>query len=122
VLIVEDDEAVATATALLLGTVGCATWVASGAEEAHRLLAEQVEAPDVLICDFHLGNGVDGIETIAALRDLAQRPIPAILITADTSAATLCGPAQIEDCRLLRKPVDADELLGHVQRLLGAAV
>ena len=58
--------------------------------------------PDVVVADYHIGE-VDGLGVIAALRRL-HGPLPAVLITADRSAAvrTLAADA---DVRVLMKPL-----------------
>lgn len=49
---------------------------AASGEEAIAL-AEHL-APDVVLCDLRLGEGIDGVQTTTALR--AQRPAPAVII------------------------------------------
>jgi len=118
VLIVDDEPAVAHATALLLTVTGHEPIVAVGFAEAQRLLLTAERTPDVIICDVHLARGETGFETIGSIRRLAGRPIPAILVTGDTSSVIADKLASIDDCYLLSKPVDGEALLALVERLI----
>lgn len=116
VLVIDDDTAVADATAMLLDASGFAAVVSDGTGRARELALES--PPGLLVCDYHL-SGENGIDAIQALREASGRSIPAVLISGDTSASILDAVGSIEDCHLLSKPVDTDELLGLVARLLG---
>jgi DNA-binding NarL/FixJ family response regulator len=47
--------------------------------------------PDVVLCDLSLGAGMDGVQTTAALRDLAGAPAVLILTTFDRDAEMLAA-------------------------------
>ena len=74
VLLVDDDETVLTATAILLRKWGCDVQ----AELAPPL---KLSEPDLLITDFDLGNGVTGKECIDQVRRLAGRPVPSVVLS-----------------------------------------
>jgi signal transduction histidine kinase len=77
VLIVDDDERVANALARLLEQE-YETMVAGGAGEAFRLVAQGARKPDVILCDFFLGDtsGQDLYERLRQTRpELADRMI-----------------------------------------------
>ena len=118
IMIVDDDEAVAQATAMFLDAVDFVTVVATGIDAARHWLGE-LGVPDLVICDYHLANGIDGLAAIASIREAAGRRIPAILITGDTSAAVLEAAHGIDDCHVLSKPVETDELLTRIRHVLG---
>jgi PAS domain S-box-containing protein len=118
VLVVDDDSAVADATALLLGTMDLEVMVAAGADHARRTLLERGVEPRLLICDYHLGTASNGVDAIAAIRGACGREIPAILVSGDTSSAIASRLEAVTRCHLLSKPVDADELMSLVERLL----
>lgn len=119
IMIVDDDEAVAQATALFLEVIGFATAVAGSIDAAVERLATLAAPPDLVICDYHLADGVSGPETIVAIRAAAGRAIPAILVTGDTSTAIMESTQGIDNCHLLSKPVDTDDLVTRVRRVLG---
>jgi PAS domain S-box-containing protein len=112
VLVVDDDDAIANSTALLLEVEGYRPITAGHFDAAQERLSQIERAPDLIICDYHLGSGPSGVETIRMIRRVAKRSIPALLVTGDTSHAALDLADRLEKCRLLSKPIDGDELLG----------
>jgi CheY-like chemotaxis protein len=76
--------------------------------------------PDVILADYHLDDGRNGLDAVHALRLAAGRAIPAIIITADHSPV-IADAARELDCELLLKPVRPAELRALMQHLLGAA-
>lgn len=60
---------------------------AATGEEAITLAAHL--RPDVVLCDLRLGDGIDGIQTTAALRALTPAPAVVILTTFDRDAEIL---------------------------------
>ena len=117
-LLIEDDPAVLNATRMLLGTEGYRVTATSSAAEAVQRAAELRDI-DIIVSDFHLGNGGNGADAIASIRSTLGRATKAILITGDTTAAVAEHNAE-DSLRLVRKPVTADELLGTLRELLGA--
>lgn len=110
VLLIENDAAVAAAFATLLEAWGVGALTAPGADEAMALLDDLGLAPDVILADYHLDAGTDGLSAIAALR-ARHGPIPAMLVTADRTpeVAALCADAGVA---LLNKPVQPERLRG----------
>lgn len=121
VLIIDDDPAVADATALLLTCAGFGAITASSSAQAVHRMADRAATPDLLICDFHLGGTETGIGAIRALRAATRPGLPAILVSGDTSSDLRRNSGEIEGCRILTKPVDADELLDLVASLVPPA-
>jgi two-component system, sensor histidine kinase len=117
VLVIDDEPAVADATAMLLEVFGYRTLLASGITEALERVRTSVQAPDVMISDFHLG-AETGEGAIEAVRQAIGRTIPAVLITGDTSTAGATLADGIAACELLSKPVDSDRLLEVLARLV----
>jgi len=74
---------------------------------------------DLLVTDYHLGNGETGTQVIAALRDTLGVAIKAVLMTRDTSSAI---QELQHDTRLkiASKPIKAEELLTLLRVLLAA--
>jgi PAS domain S-box-containing protein len=117
VLVIDDDYAVADATALLLEVEGYRPYVAASLNDARARIGELLKAPDLIICDYQLGSSPNGVETIRVLRSLSKRPIPALLVTGDTSSAALKVGGQLEDCGILSKPIDGAKLLALLNAL-----
>jgi len=118
ILLVEDDPGVRNATRMLLKVAGFRiTAVASRAEAVARV--KEARDIDLLVTDYHLGDGGTGTELITAARLVLKRDLKAILVTGDTSSAVreLRCDAHL---RLASKPINANELIGLIGELLKA--
>jgi two-component system CheB/CheR fusion protein len=73
--------------------------------------------PDLILADYNLPIGIDGLQVTANLREKLHRPIPVIILTGDISAETLRDIA-LADCIQLNKPVKLKELTQAIQELL----
>jgi CheY-like chemotaxis protein len=120
VLIIEDDAAVRDALELLLTLDGYPTRVADSAATAEEIFALHGAEIDVVISDFHLGNGRNGLEVLEQLRAEAGRDLPAVILSGDTSPV-LASIQSVARVVLLRKPVDARQLIVKLEELFGAA-
>jgi CheY-like chemotaxis protein len=105
VLVVDDEPHIRLAMKALLDGMGCCTTLADGAEEALR--AAQGARPNLVLADLRL-RGLDGIETIRAIRALYPG-IPALLLSGDTAPERL-QEAETAGIALLHKPVPAETL------------
>jgi len=119
VLLVEDDPRVRDATQLLLRSENYQVTVVTtlaGALEA----AGAPDSIDLLITDYHLGNGENGIQVIEALRARHGPSLKAVLVTGDTSSA-MHELARQQQVRVVSKPVQVDELLTLLRQLSAGA-
>jgi PAS domain S-box-containing protein len=116
VLLVEDDQGVRNATRMLLKVDGYRVTAVSSLGEALRTARDDAHI-DLLVTDYHLGNGETGTQVIAALRDALGVPIKAVLITGDTSTAVRELPLDTR-LRMASKPIKAEELLLLLRALL----
>jgi two-component system, chemotaxis family, CheB/CheR fusion protein len=116
ILVIEDDPTIRELLEMLLLDAGCRPL---GAADGVVALASS-ERPDLIVADFNLPNGPNGVEVIAQLREKFQREIPAIVITGDISTQTLRAIASLR-CTHLGKPVETAELLRVVTNLLAAS-
>ncbi|WP_448206150.1 ATP-binding response regulator [Azospirillum sp. sgz302134] len=108
-VLVEDDPMVALAVRLFLEDFGCSVLAAADTGEALRLVDASPRCPDVIIANYRLGVGGNGIEAIARLRGLLRTEIPAWLITGDVSSE-LYRLARTHRVGYLRKPVRPEEI------------
>ena len=76
------------------------------------------EPPDVILADYNLESGDDGIKAIDALRTSAGHAVPAVMVTArrDPDIARACAAIGVN---LMEKPVSPAELGEMLGRLLG---
>ena len=119
VLLVEDDLAVRDATRLLLKVEGYQVVAVTSLAEALQR-AREAEGLDLLVTDYHLGEGETGIQVIAAVRDALKAPVKSVLITGDTSSAIKDLPRD-PFFRVASKPIKAEELLTLLRGLLAAS-
>ena len=110
VILIEDDVHVANAWGLLLEADGYRVATAESASEAQALLNHVDETPALLISDFHLLDGSTGVEAVSAIREYYDVPIPAFIVSGDTSKVVK-DARLLDNCTLMCKPVDTNRLL-----------
>ncbi len=109
VMILDDDAAVCEGTSRLLGQWGHRTIVCRSTEHALASMRQQRREPDMLLADFALGSGQDGLSAVASIQRSMTQPIPVILITGDTAPARI-REAYAAGHFLLHKPVNPQRL------------
>ena len=119
VLVVEDDALVALALRGLLESWGVVVSMAGDLDEALHGLA-QCQPPDLIISDYRLRAGANGVDVIGRLREVAGYPIPACLMSGDMSPGLMQQVQQARGLALLHKPVQVDELRRMIARLAQA--
>ena len=102
---------------LLLKDEGHATATALDGVAALELVARGAVRPDLVLADYNLPKGLNGLQLAAKLREKLHRQIPVIILTGDISTGTLRDIA-LQDCVQLNKPVKLKELTQVIQRLL----
>jgi two-component system CheB/CheR fusion protein len=117
ILIVEDDPAVLEMLQLLFDDGGHRTLIAVDGHAALALTAKAATKPDLVVADYNLPNGLNGLEMLAALQRQLGHAVPAIVLTGDISTDSLRRIAA-HGCVHLNKPVRAPELLRLAQDLL----
>lgn len=115
-LVIEDDPLGRSALATLLSSWGCTAEFAEGAQMACARYRHD-QAPDVIISDFRLGDGVNGIHAVRLVRETAGHPIAACLISGDTNQE-LRRLAQAAGLPLLHKPVRPAKLRSLLRHLM----
>jgi signal transduction histidine kinase len=103
VLVIDNEKPILEAMTLLLSGWGHRVYTAASLASARAALAGAPDGVDMILADYHL-DGEDGISVIAALRQQAGWPVPAVLVTADRTPA-VAARAMENDVHLLRKPV-----------------
>jgi CheY-like chemotaxis protein len=93
VLLADDDELALASTTGLLESWGCRV-TAIDTPEARCPLDRQ-DVPDMIVCDYQVAGTLDGLAVIHKLHEHFGRPVPAIILSSDTSqrpAAMPSGP------------------------------
>jgi two-component system CheB/CheR fusion protein len=107
ILVVEDEPDLAEMLGDLLRSQGRRVTTAADGTEALGCVARSV--PDLILADYNLPNGPNGLELAVAIRAAAGRMLPFIVLTGDVSSATLRA-ATLGGCAVLSKPVGLPEL------------
>ncbi len=115
--VIDDEPAIRGAMSSLLGSWGYRVRVAASAAELLQAIAGSDEMPDLIISDFRLQGGEDGISAIRTLLARFGRPIPALLITGDTAPDRLVE-ARAGGFPLLHKPLPNGRLRAAIGNLL----
>jgi two-component system, sensor histidine kinase len=121
VVIVEDEPAVRGGLEVLIkgwgASIASFDSVAASAEWA-RMSDPDIVKPDLLIVDYRLEDGLNGVDAIKALRARFGAAVPAILVTGSTMTGHEMD-AQRHDFHLLIKPVVPNKLRAMIAFKLG---
>jgi two-component system, chemotaxis family, CheB/CheR fusion protein len=121
ILIIEDDPELRELLDHLLKGEGYRTAVARDGAAAIDLVIQGTVRPDLILTDFNLPNGMDGLQATAKLREKLHRKAPVIILTGDISTATSREIA-LQSCVKLNKPVKLKELTQAIQQLVALPV
>lgn len=119
VIVIDNDVAVLDAMNALLQRWSCDVRLARDLGDIAREIASGPQRPDLILADFHLDHGVNGLAAVARLRDVWGASVPAIVITADHSAE-IAREVHEAHCEILRKPVKPAELRALMLHVMGA--
>ncbi len=115
VVLVDDDELALASTTGLLESWGCHVSAADNGATLLATLPADGETPDIIVCDYQIAGTGDGLQLIEQLRRHFGKPIPAVILSGDTSPATAAAIQQA-DIPLLHKPVRPAKLRALLQR------
>jgi signal transduction histidine kinase len=115
VLLIEDDSNARIAVMGLLESWGCSVY--SGATSTAAVAAHACHTDwDVILSDYRLGDGDNGLAVIERLRAYAGRQVPSCLMSGDTDV-DLMQAAKDAGLPLLHKPVRPAKLRSVLRRL-----
>jgi CheY-like chemotaxis protein len=117
VIVIDDDALVLEGMRGILQSWGCEVQTTVSGDAALAALAQIGGSPDLIISDSHLADGMTGLEAIASLRAATGTPIPAFVITGDTTPERL-REASAGGFYLLHKPVSPAALRATLNHLL----
>ena len=89
ILIVEDEPTVREMLTLLLESEGYRTVAAADGAAALALARSWSVRPDLVLADYNLPNGPNGLQVVASLQEIFGHDIKAIILSGDTSTDTL---------------------------------
>jgi two-component system, sensor histidine kinase len=121
VAVVDDEEIVVEGMQALLTAWGATPIGASSGDAILSALGEAGAYPDLIIADYRLAQHELGTDVVARVRHELGIPIPALLISGDSSAETL-ETLQRSGMDFLLKPVLPEELRAHALRLCASGL
>lgn len=116
ILIIEDDPEVRLLLGAVLSQDGHHVSVAADGPAALDAIANGAR-PDLILTDYNLPHGMDGLRVAAQMRARLGASLPVIILTGDISTETLRDVAG-QNCVQVNKPVKGEALLRLIQRLL----
>src|SRR5882672_11108097 len=117
VVVIDDDALVLEGMRGVLKSWGCSVVTAASEAAAVACIAQQARTPDLIISDYRLADGNNGIQAIERLRKVLRAPVPAFLISGDTAPERM-REASASGYYLLHKPVLPIMLRATVSQLL----
>ncbi|MEM7541263.1 MAG: ATP-binding protein [Pseudomonadota bacterium] len=117
VVVIDDELAVLRGLVLLFSDNDCVVTNADNAQDALEGASMQSRVPDVVVSDFRLADGETGLDAISVLREHFDPELPALLISGDTDPH-IRELAQRVNVTLLSKPVDAQELVNTIAKMV----
>ncbi len=118
VLIVEDEELFARAVARRLTKAGFQCQTAGSLARAEQCLRELT--PDVILLDMRLPDG-SGLDFLTRLRGGVGADIPVLVMSAYGELEDAVAAMKLAASDYLKKPIDLDELLVNVEKVLAKA-
>jgi CheY-like chemotaxis protein len=120
ILVVDDDPDFVEATRIVLEQAGHTVVSAANGSESLRVV--RAEKPDLIILDVIMSSILDGLNVSQQLQeDPEHKDIPIVMVTsiANTDYAELFPTDEyVHIDAFMTKPVQPDQLLGQVKRLL----
>jgi two-component system CheB/CheR fusion protein len=117
ILVVEDEPEVRSLLSLVLSEEGFVPVTVADGPKAIGMIDAGGAVPDLLLTDYNLPNGMDGLEVAANVRARLGAAFPVIILTGDISTEALSAIAG-QGCIQLNKPVNSRELTLAVMKLL----
>ncbi len=115
-LVIDDEEAIREGTRLLLERMGYEVLTAGTIAQALDIVAAQGDQLQGVVSDLRLAHGEDGVDAIARVHAAIGSPIPAVLITGDTSQSEV-RRAHESGHTVLFKPVQPRDLVSVLGKL-----
>jgi signal transduction histidine kinase/CheY-like chemotaxis protein len=119
VVVIDDDLAVLEGMRTTLRRWGCSVVVAATAEDALEGIAQR-GVPDIILTDYRLPEGRTGVGAIDLLREQVGRPVPAAVITGETTREVSAKIA-VRGLVQLTKPVAPVTLRATIAELVRPA-
>ncbi|MGC8536767.1 MAG: response regulator [Rhizomicrobium sp.] len=117
ILVVENDSDVRNLLNEALTAEGHNTATVEDGPSALALIADGSWSPNLILTDYNLPNGMDGLSIVAEVSRRLHRPIPAIILTGDIAKDALQRLTS-QGYLQLNKPIKTSELTESIQHVL----
>ena len=117
-VVIEDDGMVRAAVCAYLEELGCEVLAAASAEAALALCRSLPRHPRLMICDYGLPGGANGLQVIASTRRHLGCDVAAYLMTGMACPDVLRSSREI-GVPVIHKPVSPSQLQSIVERARG---
>ena len=117
IVVVDDDPSIVEGLVLLLEGWGYDVLTALSLEELARRLPQAAGRPGLVLTDHFLPAGGTGAQAVDLVRRHVGLPVPAIILTGDTTPERQAEAAAL-GCRLLHKPVQIAPLKSAVDGVM----
>jgi signal transduction histidine kinase len=121
IFVIDDDASIQGAMASLLASWGHEVVAAGSLTEMLERIETSFRRPDLILCDYRLRDGENGVDVIKRLQSEYNDDIPAALVTGDTAPDRL-REARESGLVLLHKPVSNSKLRATVGNLIRAGL
>ncbi|HTD90602.1 MAG TPA: ATP-binding protein, partial [Burkholderiales bacterium] len=118
VVVIDDEEQIVDGMKVLLSGWGAQVIGSITGDDVLAAVHESGRMPDLMIVDFRLGNGENGIEVAQRLRQELDPEIPAILVTGSITP-DLNDQARSNNFEFLLKPVLPENLRACILSTIG---
>ena len=115
ILIVDDEKSILETLSDTLRDDGYEVINASSGEEALTLVKEQ--PPELILLDVWMSPGIDGLETLKAIKEIAPEPI-VIMISGHSNIDTAVQATKLGAYDFLEKPLSGEKVLILVKRAI----
>jgi two-component system, OmpR family, phosphate regulon response regulator PhoB len=119
VLVVEDNRELQALLVEILQFAGMSAQAVGRGDDALRDIV--LRSPALVLLDVDLPGTLSGIDVLSKIRSEETLKATKVILLTAQHAATRSPEAEAADLVLL-KPVDADQLIGLAQRLIGTGV
>ena len=116
ILLVDDEPDVRESMTALLGRWRCEVIAAESCDDMLQKLISVQRMPDLIVSDYRLKEGENGIDVVARLREEFNAQVPALLITGDTGIEQL-REAEESGLHILHKPLNPSRLRALIANL-----
>lgn len=117
VLLVEDEGPLKELLAEVLTKAGHTVIGHANAQDALAWARGDVEPPDLLLTDYELHDGIDGLKLAQELPNVLGQTLPSIILTGDITTETMQNIAG-STCHQVSKPMMPEALLALIANLL----